>query len=39
VSNGDSTASVTVTGSTAACVWVCCPFTGGSGCPGTDQCP
>ena len=23
----------------AACVWACCPFTGGSGCPSTDQCP
>ncbi len=20
------------------CVWVCCPFTNGSGCPATDQC-
>lgn len=38
VSNGESTASVTVSGSTA-CVSVCCPFTGGSGCPGSNQCP
>ncbi len=38
VSGGTSTAMVTVSGS-SACVWVCCPFTGGSGCPTTDQCP
>jgi hypothetical protein len=39
----------TITGETAkttetlsggkACVWVCCPFSGGSGCPSTNQCP
>ncbi|HTP50490.1 MAG TPA: hypothetical protein VMK42_07325 [Anaeromyxobacteraceae bacterium] len=22
----------------AACAWVCCPFTNGTGCPTTDQC-
>lgn len=22
-----------------ACVWVCCPFTDGTGCPTTEQCP
>ena len=26
-------------GSAARCVWVCCPLTGGTGCPVTDQCP
>jgi hypothetical protein len=26
-------------GSTPACVWVCCPFSNGTGCPTTDQCP
>ncbi len=26
-------------GSSNDCVWVCCPFTNGSGCPTTDQCP
>jgi hypothetical protein len=36
----------TETSSTAAtvasspkCVWVCCEFSGGGGCPATDQCP
>jgi hypothetical protein len=24
---------------TAKCVWVCCPFLSGGGCPTTDQCP
>ena len=24
---------------TPDCVWVCCPFTTGMGCPTTDQCP
>jgi hypothetical protein len=33
-----SSATVVVTGSTA-CVSVCCPFTDGSGCPGTNACP
>ena len=37
VAGGMSTAMVTV-GSAATCVWVCCPFTGGTGCPSTDQC-
>lgn len=23
----------------ATCVWVCCPFADGTGCPTTDQCP
>jgi len=26
-------------GETADCVWVCCPFPDGTGCPTTDQCP
>ena len=24
---------------TATCVWVCCPFANGTGCPASDQCP
>ncbi len=32
-----STAHLTITGS--QCVAVCCPFTNGTGCPTTDQCP
>jgi hypothetical protein len=28
-----------VVGSQPKCVWVCCPFDDGSGCPTTDQCP
>jgi hypothetical protein len=28
-----------VVGNTAKCVWVCCPFDDGVGCPTTDQCP
>ncbi len=39
VSGGMSTASLTAPGTGTACVWVCCPFVGGSGCPTTDQCP
>jgi hypothetical protein len=38
VSGGQSTAMVTVSGS-SACVWVCCPFTNGTGCTTTNQCP
>jgi hypothetical protein len=38
VSGSTSTATTTV-GNAAACVWVCCPFTDGTGCPTTDQCP
>ncbi len=38
VSGSTSTATVAV-GNAATCVWVCCPFTDGSGCPTTDQCP
>ncbi|HEY5921568.1 MAG TPA: hypothetical protein VIV11_07850 [Kofleriaceae bacterium] len=33
-----SSAMVTV-GAAPKCVWVCCPFPDGSGCPTTDQCP
>lgn len=37
--SGTSTAMVTV-GTAATCVWVCCPFTNGTGCDGiADQCP
>lgn len=32
-----TTATVTATG--PKCVWVCCPFDTGGGCPTTDQCP
>jgi hypothetical protein len=28
-----------VVGDAATCVWVCCPFDDGVGCPTTDQCP
>jgi hypothetical protein len=38
VSGGQSQAKVIVSGS-SACVWVCCPFTDGTGCPTTNQCP
>ena len=38
VSNGTSTTSVDVDGG-GACVWVCCPFPDGGGCPSADQCP
>jgi hypothetical protein len=37
VTSGKSTTKVTVTA--AACVWVCCEFTGGGGCPAANQCP
>ena len=33
-----STAKATVTAA-AKCVWVCCPFTNGTGCAVADQCP
>lgn len=33
-----STATVVV-GASGKCVWICCPFTDGSGCPAVDQCP
>jgi hypothetical protein len=37
--NTMSTATVTF-GTTAKCVWVCCPFQNGTGCDGLpDQCP
>jgi hypothetical protein len=39
VSGGMSTASLTAPGTGTACVWVCCPFEGGAGCPTIDQCP
>lgn len=35
-SASDATATVANTG--PKCVWVCCPFTSGTGCPTTDQC-
>jgi hypothetical protein len=38
VAGGHSTTTVNATG-TSTCVWVCCPFTSGTGCPTADQCP
>jgi hypothetical protein len=38
VTGTTSSTAVTV-GTTAKCVWVCCPFTDGSGCNVADQCP
>lgn len=37
VTNGRSSAVKTV-GTAPACVWVCCPFTNGTGCAIPDQC-
>jgi hypothetical protein len=37
-SNMTSRATKAVAG-TATCVWVCCPFANGTGCPAADQCP
>jgi|HubBroStandDraft_6_1064221.scaffolds.fasta_scaffold58995_2 hypothetical protein len=39
-SGANAVSTTTVSGVTAAgkCVWACCPFTSGSGCPTTDQC-
>jgi hypothetical protein len=37
VNAGVSSATVTVSG-TADCVWVCCPFADGTGCPQSDFC-
>jgi hypothetical protein len=34
-----SSATTVVVGAGGKCVWVCCPFTNGTGCPTTDQCP
>jgi len=39
VATNTSTATVTVTAGANKCVWVCCPFANGTGCPTTDQCP
>ena len=40
VSGGMSTAHyMSGTASAGACIWVCCPFPGGAGCPTTEQCP
>ncbi len=36
---GDSSKTSITVGKTATCVSVCCPFTDGSGCPTTNQCP
>lgn len=37
VGSVDSTTVTVASG--GGCVWVCCPFTDGTGCPVTDQCP
>lgn len=34
-----SDATATVSSTAGKCVWVCCPFTNGTGCPTADQCP
>ena len=34
-----SSATTVVVGASGKCVWVCCEFTGGGGCPTADQCP
>ncbi len=40
VSGAMSTATVTVQTTASKCVWVCCPFSNGTGCSGlADQCP
>ncbi len=36
---GMTSSTTVVVGTTAACVWACCPFTDGTGCPTTNQCP
>ncbi len=33
-----SSATTVVVGASGKCIWVCCPFTNGTGCPVTDQC-
>jgi hypothetical protein len=38
LAGGQSMTTATIS-TASACVWVCCPFTNGSGCPSTDQCP
>ena len=37
--NGTSSTTATVTSTAGKCVWVCCPFTNGTGCNVADQCP
>jgi hypothetical protein len=37
--NGSASDATVTVGTAAKCVWVCCPFTNGTGCPTTDQCP
>jgi hypothetical protein len=34
-----TSAKVMVSGTASKCVWICCPFTNGTGCPTADQCP
>jgi hypothetical protein len=39
ITGNTSTTTVTVTTPGTKCVWACCPFGAGQGCPTTDQCP
>ena len=34
-----SSATTLTAAGTTSCAWVCCPFTSGTGCPTTNQCP
>jgi hypothetical protein len=34
-----SSATTVVVGASGKCIWICCPFANGTGCPTTDQCP
>ncbi len=34
-----SSATTVTAAESASCAWVCCPFTDGTGCPTTNQCP
>jgi hypothetical protein len=36
---GMTSTTTAVVGAMAKCVWACCPFPNGMGCPTTDQCP
>jgi hypothetical protein len=39
IAGGVSFATATVVSTSPKCVWVCCPFTNGTGCNVPDQCP
>ncbi|HEY1555643.1 MAG TPA: hypothetical protein VGF94_12485 [Kofleriaceae bacterium] len=36
--NGSASDATITVGATSTCVWVCCPFTNGTGCPTLEQC-